>query len=190
MHHPPFSSGAHGPTPALQWPYGQWGATAVLAGHDHTYERIEQDGILYFVNGLGGRSKYEFRTAVDGSERRYNSDYGAMLVEASETSITFEFYSAADGGTLIDRAVLLRASPSPGAPDTGNAGLLAAEQGSSPVVSGAIPSEGALGLLLAVTDGTPAALADILRDAGCTNVIWFPRSPAASLGSSSVRRRA
>ena len=37
MHHPPYSSGSdHGSTPVMQWPYQQWGASVVLAGHDHT----------------------------------------------------------------------------------------------------------------------------------------------------------
>src|SRR5688572_3139440 len=34
-HHPPYSSGEHGNTAKLQWPFKAWGATAVLAGHDH-----------------------------------------------------------------------------------------------------------------------------------------------------------
>ena len=44
MHHPAFSSGSvHGSEVAMQWPYEAWGATAVLAGHDHVYERIHHD---------------------------------------------------------------------------------------------------------------------------------------------------
>ena len=54
MHHPPYSSGSHGSVEEMQWPYQEWGATAVLAGHDHVYERIVRDGFPYFVNGLGG----------------------------------------------------------------------------------------------------------------------------------------
>jgi tartrate-resistant acid phosphatase type 5 len=68
MHHPSFSSGQHGSSRALQWPYKEWGATAVLAGHDHTYERTLRDGLPYFVNGLGGRSKYVFKETVAGSQ--------------------------------------------------------------------------------------------------------------------------
>ena len=44
MHHPPYSSSSsHGSEVAMQWPYEEWGATAVLAGHDHVYERILRD---------------------------------------------------------------------------------------------------------------------------------------------------
>lgn len=102
MHHAPFSScSRHGSHPILQWPYERWGASAVLAGHDHTYERISVAGIPYFVNGLGGRSIYAFTTPVAGSQVRYNADYGAMLIEADLDSLVFSF--TARSGALIDR---------------------------------------------------------------------------------------
>jgi hypothetical protein len=91
FHHAAYSSGLHGNVNWMQWPFAEWGADAVLSGHDHTYERISRDGITYFVNGLGGMSQYLFIGAVDGSQMRYNQDYGAMLVEVSESSIRFQF---------------------------------------------------------------------------------------------------
>lgn len=112
FHHPPYSSSSnHGNTSALQWPFEAWGATAVMAGHDHTYERILKNGFPYFVNGLGGRSIYGFSSTPEpGSVVRYNSTYGAMLIEANEDSLNFKFYSIAAGGTLIDNYTIL-ASP-------------------------------------------------------------------------------
>ena len=100
MHHPPYSSsGVHGSTPSLQWPYQQWGISAVLSGHDHTYERIMKNGLPYFVNGLGGNSSiYPFGTPVAGSVVRYNSDYGAMLVDATDSAITFQFINRNNAG--------------------------------------------------------------------------------------------
>jgi hypothetical protein len=107
LHHPPYSSSSvHGSTPELQWPFGAWGATAVLAGHDHTYERIHQDGVLYFVNGLGGRSLYNLGAPIPGSAVRYNLDYGAMRLEAAPTCLTFSFYSR--NGSLIDSVTLYK----------------------------------------------------------------------------------
>jgi hypothetical protein len=91
FHHAPYSSGMQGDVDWMQWPFAEWGADVVLSGHDHTYERILRDGITYFVNGLGGYSKYPFFGVVDGSQMRYNQDYGAMLVEASENAIRFQF---------------------------------------------------------------------------------------------------
>ena len=80
MHHPPFSSCILMGEVAMQWPYENWGATAVLAGHDHVYERILHDDnsdgedFPYFTTGAGGRSLYSFGTPVAGSQVRYNSD--------------------------------------------------------------------------------------------------------------------
>jgi tartrate-resistant acid phosphatase type 5 len=91
MHYPAYSSGMHGSTDWARWPYGEWGADAVLAGHDHTYERLEENGLTYFVNGLGGNGRYDFVSILDGSQVRYNADYGAMRVEVTDTHILFEF---------------------------------------------------------------------------------------------------
>jgi len=100
FHQPPYSSGLHGSTDWMRWPFQQWGTSAVLSGHDHTYERILRDGIPYFVNGLGGGSIYYFETPVDGSQVRYADDYGAMLVSADKDQITFQFINRK--GNVID----------------------------------------------------------------------------------------
>lgn len=100
FHHAPYSSGLHGPTEWAQWPYAAWGADVVLAGHDHTYERLLIDGIPYFVNGLGGGSIYNFENVHPGSQVRYNADYGAMLVEADANKMVFQFFNRR--GKLID----------------------------------------------------------------------------------------
>jgi len=107
MHHPPYSSSKHGSNEALQWPFKEWGASVVLAGHDHSYERLMRDSLLYIVNGLGGRSIYDFNTPVEGSQFRYNDDYGAMLVTATADSMTFAFFNSSD--EEIDRYALHKA---------------------------------------------------------------------------------
>lgn len=100
-HHPPYSSAdAHGNTGALQWPFQSWGATAVLSGHDHTYERLVKNGFPYFVNGLGGQILYGLGTLDPDSQVFYADDFGAMLVVVCSNSITFKFYSLSDG--LVD----------------------------------------------------------------------------------------
>ena len=91
MHAAPYSSGTHGSTDWARWPYAEWGADVVLAGHDHTYERLDENGMTYFVNGLGGNGRYDFVDILDGSQVRYNADYGAMRVEVTEDGIVFEF---------------------------------------------------------------------------------------------------
>ena len=63
------------------------GSDGCLAGHDHTYEPILRDdnsdgtSLPYFVTGAGGMSLYSFVTPVTGSQVRYSSSYGAMLIE-------------------------------------------------------------------------------------------------------------
>ncbi|OGN96479.1 MAG: hypothetical protein A2Z71_03990 [Chloroflexi bacterium RBG_13_50_21] len=91
MHYPPYSSGTHGSTDWARWPYAEWGADVVLAGHDHTYERLDEGGMTYFVNGLGGAGIYNFVDILDGSQVRYNADHGAMRMETTKERITFEF---------------------------------------------------------------------------------------------------
>jgi len=100
MHHPPFSSGLHGSSPWMQWPYQRWGADVVLAGHDHHYERIIRDNVPYFVNGLGGASRYRVGEQVPGSAIRYNAKHGAMLIEATTSELSFRFI--AHTGETID----------------------------------------------------------------------------------------
>ncbi len=116
FHHAPYSSSAaHGTTEdetlpgSMKWPFEAWGVTAVLVGHDHTYERILKDDntdgtdLPYFVTGAGGQSLHSFNSTPEpGSVVRYNADHGTMIVTASETAITFEFWSIAGGGTLVD----------------------------------------------------------------------------------------
>jgi len=104
MHHPPYSSAIHGSIDWAQWPYQEWGASIVIAGHDHVYERLLIDGFPYIVNGLGGGSIYSFNDPLPGSVGRYQGDYGAMLVEATREAITFQFITV--HGEVIDSYTL------------------------------------------------------------------------------------
>lgn len=108
QHHLPYSSGAkHGDDVEMQWPYAEWGATAVLSGHQHSYERINRDGILYFVNGLGGRWRIDtFDDPVPGSAVRYNQDFGAMLITAADSCLNFTFYNRSE--EMIDSVTLIQ----------------------------------------------------------------------------------
>jgi hypothetical protein len=99
----------------MQWPYARWGASALLAGHEHLYERGYVDGIPQFVVGLGGKWKginpvHRFDLwPVPGSRVRYNQDYGALLVTADDVCINFTFYN--HGGELIDSYTLTKKGP-------------------------------------------------------------------------------
>lgn len=96
FHHPPFSSGTtHGSTKYMQWPFKEWGVTAVLSGHEHNYERIIKNRLPYFVDGLGGYpARYSFGKPIDGSQVRYNDDYGAMLIKVVNNQMIFQFINS------------------------------------------------------------------------------------------------
>jgi hypothetical protein len=100
MHQPPYSSSTDGSIDWAQWPYAVWGATVVIAGHSHVYERLLIDDFPYFVNGLGGGPIYAFSEPISGSQVRFNDDYGAMLVEATPEKFTLQFITR--GFEVID----------------------------------------------------------------------------------------
>lgn len=115
FHHAPYSSGLHGSTPYMRWPFREWGADAVLSGHDHDYERLMVDGLPYFVNGLGGDSRYWFLIPWPGTQVRYNDDAGAMLIEATPDRIAFQFITRR--GELIDSYAIEAGAPATPAPE-------------------------------------------------------------------------
>jgi len=106
FHHAPYSSGMHGSTTWMRWPFKDWGADVVLTGHDHTYERLLVDGLPYFVNGVGGGAIYDFVNILPESQFRYNADYGAMLVDVTTAQMDFEFDNRK--GERIDSAQLTK----------------------------------------------------------------------------------
>jgi Ca2+-binding RTX toxin-like protein len=117
LHHSPYSSGdSHGSNTTLQWNFEDWGATAVLSGHDHIYERIlrNDDGdnfdIPYLITGLGGRSGINgfVPTPVEGSAAQYNGAHGALIVDATATKISFAFHSVQNNGTQVDSYAIER----------------------------------------------------------------------------------
>ena len=84
----------------MRWPFEQWAADVVLAGHDHVYERFEVGQIPYFTVGLGGGSRYQFVTTIPESRAQFNNDFGAMRITANRRGMLFEFIDA--NGTLVE----------------------------------------------------------------------------------------
>ncbi len=101
LHHPPYSSGRHGDTEPVQWPYRAWGADLVLSGHDHDYERLLVGGLPYVVNGAGGAPANDLEARTEGSEVGWGSVYGAQLVRIDPDWATSTFYDT--GGHVLDR---------------------------------------------------------------------------------------
>lgn len=99
---PPYSS-----TESLEWmrwPFEKWGASIVVSGDSHNYERIKNGKLTYVVNGAGGAGLAGFGSTIAGSAVRYEG-HGAMLVTATDTNIIYEFWSSTAGGARIDRFI-------------------------------------------------------------------------------------
>ncbi len=110
FHHPPYSSAEKGNQGFMDLNYAGWGADVVLTGHAHSYERILRNGIVYFVNGLGGRSLDGWANCcVSGSQVRYNSNFGAMRVTGDASSLLFRFYNR--NNNLIDSYTVTVSGP-------------------------------------------------------------------------------
>ena len=98
MHHPPFSTGGHCGSAVEQ---AEWIAlfehylpTAVFAGHDHAYERLERNGVRYFVTGGGGAPVYGERERCpehDRTARRvYRAEHHVLHVRVRGEAIEIE----------------------------------------------------------------------------------------------------
>lgn len=103
-HYPPYSSGYHGSTDWMAWPFKQWGASVVLSGHDHDYERLLVDDLPYLVNGLSGSVFYNFSTLIPGSQSRHAYDFCAIQADATSKTLSFKLICKPD--TLIDSLFL------------------------------------------------------------------------------------
>ena len=105
IHHPPHSSSRRDTLADLRWPFRNWGITSLIAGHEHFYERIDNNGVPYFINGLGGATVQGFGEIMDAegakSVVRYNKFHGAMRITGDEFRITFEFINI--NGKIVDR---------------------------------------------------------------------------------------
>lgn len=115
QHHAPWCSGdKHGSNARMQWnTYHTWGAHAVLAGHDHSYERlVRPEGACstfpFLINGLGGGSISGFDSPLPGSMVRFDKERGAQRLTVTPTTIAFEFVSVTNKS--IDCFYLKKAS--------------------------------------------------------------------------------
>ena len=93
MHHAPLSASWHcgvGPYVA-DWMalFERYQVDAVLAGHDHSYQRLERNGVAYFVSGGAGAPLYEQGRCDPHDElalQHYAAVHHYMLVRITPTS--------------------------------------------------------------------------------------------------------
>lgn len=104
FHLPPYSSGMHGSTTYMRWPFKQWGASIVLSGHDHYYEKLLVDSLPYLICGVGGGALYTYYNPLAESLFYDCNHYGALLAQACPDSLILEFRNTSD--SLIDKVIL------------------------------------------------------------------------------------
>ncbi len=113
LHHPPYSSGGkHGSSTGVREVvepiFLKYGVNAVLAGHEHFYERLKpQKGIYYFISGAGGKLRPgDVKDNSPLTEKAYDTDMSFMLVEIAGDQMHFQVISRT--GETVDAGVLTR----------------------------------------------------------------------------------
>ena len=114
-HHPLFSSGRHGDNPKMAALYHvlyDFGASLVISGHGHDYERfapqdaegrLDMDrGLRAFVVGSGGAGLYKLRRIHPNSEAFQAEEWGILELRLSADRYAWRFV-AADGGSARDQ---------------------------------------------------------------------------------------
>ena len=114
FHHPLYSSGKkHGSQEDLKKVLEPIlinnGVKVVFSGHDHFYERMNvKSGIQYFVTGGGGELRRGGLNMHSGlTAQSYDKDNSFMVIEMSETEITFQAINRL--GDIVDRGVIQKA---------------------------------------------------------------------------------
>lgn len=96
LHHPIFSSGSHGGNAdlALFLPslFARSGVVAVFSGHDHDYERLQHNGVTYFVNGGGGGLLRE-KSNPDPRSVVFAKSYNYLILDRAGKTLTCTAYT-------------------------------------------------------------------------------------------------
>ena len=109
MHEGPRSSGPHGDNEALREAgveriLRRLRVDLVISGHDHAYERGEDDGLRFMVTGGGGAPLYE-RRARRASTLSFASDHHYVRADVERDQVKFTAFRT--DGSVIDTGVLL-----------------------------------------------------------------------------------
>jgi acid phosphatase type 7 len=114
MHHPRFSSGAHGGSLAVLplWrPLLTAGVDVVISGHDHDYERFApqtagglrstRHGIREFVVGTGGAPLRQLGVIRRNSQARSTKTHGVLVLALERNGYAWQFVGV-PGSTFTD----------------------------------------------------------------------------------------
>ncbi|HEY2932754.1 MAG TPA: metallophosphoesterase [Acidobacteriota bacterium] len=112
FHHPLYTSGTrHQPDEArralLEPLMVRYGVSAVLAGHDHFYQRLlPQKGIQYFISGGSAKLRLGDIRQSQISLAGFDRDYHFMLIEIAGDNLYFQTISRT--GATVDSGVVPR----------------------------------------------------------------------------------
>ncbi len=108
LHHPPYTNEVNY-TPgisAVRWDFSAMGASAVLSGHAHNYERFLNQDIPYLVIGHGGATLRNYIKSASDSVSIIDNPprFGALRCVADSKSLLIEnrVYSGLGSGTIQD----------------------------------------------------------------------------------------
>jgi predicted phosphodiesterase len=116
FHHALYSSAAyHGSSlelrRILEPLFLKYGVKVVLSGHDHIYERIEeQNGIHYFVEGSSGQLRRGDARGASFTAKAFDEDCTFMVVEIAGDLLYFQ--TIARTGAIVDSGSIRRAGQS------------------------------------------------------------------------------
>jgi len=200
FHHPPYYS-ATGARDAqyetMRWPFQQWGASAVITGHVHNYERLSMPDadtanqpnyslprIPYMVNGAGGfvpEQGFDPNFVIPGSIARVEN-YGAQFVSANDDSISFLYFDI--DGVLRDSLTLWNdANSAPKDVQFGAEEFVFATNGNTAILT--VVRQGDLSQPLTVhfttMDGTAKQGVDYVATAGTASFAAFQNTAAISI---------
>lgn len=139
FHFPPYTSAPRGGSPVVRWPFAEWGASLVITGHEHQYERLTgPDGLPYVVAGHGGNlltTTFPNSPAPAVSNVRVGGVFGAVRFDVTSTALTMTAYGQPQATpsapfTVIDQLTVPAATTRPVRPACA---LHLAAQGASPV---------------------------------------------------------
>ena len=114
MHHPLFTCADHEPALALRdvwWPLlRDGGVTAVIAGHNHVYERFVVDGITAITSGGAGAPTYDPEYAPERPEAKFRVSASGRLhvirLDVHASGAAEATVIDAEGGAVLDRWAL------------------------------------------------------------------------------------
>lgn len=114
FHHPPYSASNHGNNSKMQWPFSAMGIDAVLCGHDHVYERINDKtdtSLVYMVVGNSGTDNFYGCNDHPLDAGRFDvlcraNEFGAVRVRANKTTCVFEYFTVNDLAHPMDVYVI------------------------------------------------------------------------------------